>query len=70
MTGTRIEFFHCGEAGHILCSCPKLAQEAPERSHGKVLSLVAQDAGKHFEQCSIEELEKALAERKAGAEQL
>ena len=32
-------------------------------------SLVVQDASKHLEQCSIE-LEKALAERKAGAEQL
>ena len=33
-------------------------------------SLVVQDADKRLEQCSTEELEKALAERKAGAEQL
>ena len=62
--------FHSREAGHIQCNCPKLAQEAAGRSRNKVSSLVAQDAGKHLEQCSIEELEKALAEKKAGIEQL
>ena len=31
---------------------------------------MAQDADKHLEQCSIEELEKVLTEKKAGVEQL
>ena len=56
--------------GHFQRICPKLAQEAPGQSHGKVSSLVVQDAGKHLEQCSIEEMEKAVSQRKAGAEQL
>ena len=56
--------------GHIQRNCPKLAPEAAGISRGKVSSLVAQDANKHLEQCSIEELEKVLAEKKAGVEQL
>ena len=56
--------------GHIQRNCPKLAPEAAGRSRGKVSSLVAQDANKSLEQCSIEELEKVLAEKKAGVEQL
>ena len=62
--------FHCGEVGHIQHNCPKLATEAAGRSRGKVSSMVAQDASKHLEHCSIEELEKVLAEKKAGVEQL
>ena len=40
--------FHCGEVGHLQWNCPKLSQEAPGRSRGKVSSLVVQDAGKRL----------------------
>ena len=56
--------------GHIQHNCPKLAPKTAGRCRGKISSLVAQDASKHLEQFSIEELEKVLAEKKTGVEQL
>ena len=56
--------------GHIQRNCPKLAPETAGSTRGKVSSQVAQDVSKHLEHCSIEELEKVLAEKKAGVQQL
>ena len=56
--------------GHIQHNCPKIAPEVVGRSRGKVSSQMAQDASKHLEQCSDEELEKVLVKKKAGIEQL
>ena len=55
--------------GHFQRDCPNPPRETPGRSSGKVSSLVVKDTGKRLEEYSTEDLEKVLAERKAGAEQ-